>query len=225
MPVVSRLVTDAEWRAIEHEHNLEPKSIRQLGSRRPLADRRRRRRPTDRPCSGSSRRFPGSSSCTASPARTGVRQRRCWGRSARPRVACRRAATRGRRRRRPRRGVGRRPRRHSCRRVEPRVRRRRVARRRRRRPTPGARFRGRNHTGIFRWGRVCEIVVGRALRARVANRAHHALSRQHRVGDPAPPGRRRHPDRADVHGGRAARSSSTSCTGSSSRPTVIGRRR
>ena len=25
--------------------------------------------------------------------------------------------------------------------------------------TPSARFRGRNHTGIFRWGRVCEIVV------------------------------------------------------------------
>jgi hypothetical protein len=25
--------------------------------------------------------------------------------------------------------------------------------------TPGARFRGRNHAGIFRWGRVCEIVA------------------------------------------------------------------
>ena len=25
--------------------------------------------------------------------------------------------------------------------------------------TPGARFRGRNHTGIFRWGRVCQIVA------------------------------------------------------------------
>jgi hypothetical protein len=25
-------------------------------------------------------------------------------------------------------------------------------------PTPGARFRGRNHAGVFRWGRVCEIV-------------------------------------------------------------------
>jgi hypothetical protein len=25
-------------------------------------------------------------------------------------------------------------------------------------PTPGARFRGRNKQGIFRWGRVCEIV-------------------------------------------------------------------
>lgn len=25
-------------------------------------------------------------------------------------------------------------------------------------PTPGARFRGRNRAGVFRWGRVCEIV-------------------------------------------------------------------
>jgi hypothetical protein len=31
MPVVSGCVTDAEWRALEHEHNLAPKSAAQLG--------------------------------------------------------------------------------------------------------------------------------------------------------------------------------------------------
>ena len=31
MPIVSRLVTAAEWQAIEKEHNLDPKSMSELG--------------------------------------------------------------------------------------------------------------------------------------------------------------------------------------------------
>ena len=31
MPIVSRLITAAEWQAIEKEHNLDPKSMADLG--------------------------------------------------------------------------------------------------------------------------------------------------------------------------------------------------
>ena len=158
MPVVSSVVTNAECQAIEREYNLEPKSFFELGreghwliDEADPEDRARR-------CSVSCHRSHGSFSCTASPVRIDGGQQPV-GIHLRPRAdACRSAAVARSTSTRAAMQCGASSvmslalangatnasgsngsmARHRC--------------------FPAARFRGRNRSGLFRWGRVCEVV-------------------------------------------------------------------
>ena len=159
MPVVSSVVTNREWRALEDEYNLEPKSFVELGRRRPLADRRRR------PGGSTGRPGPRSGDPSVHPP---ARVRPLLPSSGGSVLGSAGSTHASRPEERPLRGPHR--------------------RRRSTRSgtssatslvsangatsasastwlggatsaTPGARFRGRNRAGIFRWGRVCEIVA------------------------------------------------------------------
>ena len=157
MPIVSRLVTAAEWQAIEKEHNLDPKSMSELGFEGHWlidgssdADRATvlglvPRLPRFVLLHGYARRYRRHAAA-------------CWSRDEKPprrvqlenRVAATveadidevwevvRDVTR----------VGEWS--HECVGAEWLA--------DANAPTPGARFRGRNRAGLFRWGRVCEIV-------------------------------------------------------------------
>ena len=175
MPVVSSVVTNREWRALEDEYNLEPKSFVELGLEGHWliddAD------PEDRQAVLSLvppiPRFLLLHGFARSYRR---RAAACWGRPARPDTSRPDEWRLHRRHRRgDRRGLGRRPRRDSYRRVEPRVRRRRVARRRvvddARRALPGPQPRRHLPLGPDLRGR-----GRRPVRARLANRAHHAAT-------------------------------------------------
>jgi hemerythrin-like domain-containing protein len=158
MPVVSSVVTNGEWRALEEEYNLEPKSFVQLGREGHwLIDDAS---PEDRQAVvGLVPALPRFILLHGFARSYRRRAAACWGRPARPK---RRVQKRGRcevcvdadidavwdvvrdvtR-------VGEWS--HECVSVgwlggatS---------------ATPGARFQGRNHSGIFRWGRVCEIVA------------------------------------------------------------------
>ena len=87
MPIVSRLITAAEWQAIEKKHNLDPKSIAELGFEGHwLIDGSS---DADRPpLSVSSRRSPASSCCTAMRGATGDTQRRAGAEATSPRCVC-----------------------------------------------------------------------------------------------------------------------------------------
>ena len=128
MPIASRLITAAEWQAIEQEHNLDAKSMSELGFEGHWlidgaveADRATvvglvPPIPRFILLHGFARRYRRHAAA-------------CWGETDEARAPCADGEQRRRDgRRRHRRGVGRRPRRHPRRRVEPRVRRRRVAR-------------------------------------------------------------------------------------------------
>lgn len=193
MPVVARVVTDAEWRAVERRYNLDGKSLAQLGREGHwLIDGAT---PEDRA------RVLG-----LVPPAPRLLLRYGFGPSYRRRARLleppARAAGRfghGRGRARNRRGVGRRARSHPGRRVESRVHRVRVGRRDRRGPTgctvPGPEPAGPDPVGTPVRGR-----ERRAVRAGVAHGAHATLPGQHRVGA-APRGRGRgHGDRADLRG-------------------------
>ena len=199
MPIVSDALTEAEWLAIEHEHNVKPKGIAQLGKEGHwlIDDASAEDRAKVLGLVPAVPRFVLLHGYGRS-----YRRRRdaCW----RPSAACASSAEarpqRGRRGRRARRGVGRRHRRHPRRRVEPRVPRMLVPRRRHPRrarcevpgPQPaghlplGSRVRGAQHRGP---------------RAGVANGADDVLPRQHRVAHPRDTHRRRHPPRAELRRG------------------------
>ena len=222
MPVVSSVLTNREWRALEDKHNLEPKSFVELGLEGHWliddADQEDRQAVLD--LVPTIPRFLLLHGFARSYRR---RAAACWGRPA-DHTSCPEARPqRGRRGRRARRGVGRRPRRDSYRRVEPRVRRCRVARRRlvgdARRTLPGPQPRRRLPLG--------PDLRGRRRRAPTSS-----------CGEPCPP--QLYPDSTVWRSGSAqpttaprssrasrwyaARRCSPSCTGSSFPPTVIAPR-
>jgi hypothetical protein len=156
MPIVSEVLSDAEWRAIEHEHNVKPKTLAQLGKEGHwlIDDASAEDRDTVLGLVPAVARFV----LVHGYGRTYRRQRdACW----RPSTAARRVQKRGRNEI----VVAADPEAvwnvvldvtrvgewsHEClecsflggaTRAE-----------------PGARFRGRNRQGILRWGRVCEVL-------------------------------------------------------------------
>ena len=88
MPIASRFVTAAEWQAIEKEHNLDPKSMSELGFEGHwLIDGAN----DDRPATvhrARATRSRGSSCCTASPGDTGGTPRRAGVEARSRRAAC-----------------------------------------------------------------------------------------------------------------------------------------
>ena len=63
---------------------------------------------------------------------------------------------------------------------------------------PGARFRGRNKQGLFRWGRLCEVISAEPYELVWRTVPTRLYPRQHRMGAPPRTGGRRHEDRAEL---------------------------